>query len=509
MNFDINKKKSNKKRIVFLALTLIMFLGVSLAAIYFVYVFNDERDNELLTGLISINFTEGSEIINLENQVPVIDEIGLENTPYTFTVKNTSAIPINVRIQLVPESDNTINLAAVRYAFYKDDKLIKIGNVDTKNNNTIYLLDNFEQGAIINGKLVFWVDYYYENPGEKFSAKIKVTGESFDIIYEETATDIIKTKLGTGGLVAVNQDGNLYDGTGEIREYRYSGTTVNNYVYFNCKDTDGTYNYGDTNYDYANNCEIWRIVGIFDDDGQEKIKLVKNEILTADVLSESYVIDGTTYTIANGSMNNTVYWNSELIGTNYSDWKTAGLQYYLNTESDEAETSNAGYLSFLSSSTKRLLSNATYYLGNVSPSKNTSEMYLEERDENNIWTGNQATWLGLVGLLYPSDYGYSYDSESWTTNINTVETSNSWMYNRFNESTVEGVWFLSPSSELSLNVIEFEMRYDNAMYSETPNPDMSDFNFAGNEVYPTVHLTPAAKLLKGTGTDTDPYVFIK
>ena len=195
MDFDINKKKSNKKRIVFLALTLIMFLGVSLAAIYFVYVFNDERDNELLTGLISINFTEGSEIINLENQVPVIDEIGLENTPYTFTVKNTSIVPINVRIGLDPQSDNTIPLSAVRYAFYIDDELIEIGNIDSKNNNTIYLVNNFQSGSSLNGKLIFWVDYYYENSGEKFSAKIKVTGESFDVIAPELGSDKFKKAI--------------------------------------------------------------------------------------------------------------------------------------------------------------------------------------------------------------------------------------------------------------------------------------------------------------------------
>ena len=183
MEANLNKK-NYKKRIILALLTLIMFTGVSLAAVYFVNVFNDKRENELVTGLISIDFTEGSEIINLENQVPVIDEIGLQNTPYSFTVTNTSAIPINLRLQLESESDNTINLGAVRYAFYIDDELIEIGNVDTKNDNTIYLVNNFKSHGKLNGKLIFWIDYYYENPGEKFSARIKATGESFDIIYK-------------------------------------------------------------------------------------------------------------------------------------------------------------------------------------------------------------------------------------------------------------------------------------------------------------------------------------
>ena len=177
------RRKGTKKRVILLFLTLVMFLGVSLAATYFVNVFNDERENELATGLVSIDFTEGSEVVNLENQIPVIDEVGLQNTPYLFTVKNTSDVPINVKIQLVPQSDNTINLAAVRYAFYIDNELIEIGNIDAQNENLIYLLNNFNANGTINGKLVFWVDYYYENSGERFSAKIKVTGESFDTIY--------------------------------------------------------------------------------------------------------------------------------------------------------------------------------------------------------------------------------------------------------------------------------------------------------------------------------------
>ena len=110
-------RNNNKKKLFFLVLTIVMCLGITLGAIYFIYTFRDTRENTLESGLVSINYTEGSENVEINNAVPVIDEVGLTNTPYTFTVQNTSAVPINAMIQIVPNENNTIRLGAVRYAF--------------------------------------------------------------------------------------------------------------------------------------------------------------------------------------------------------------------------------------------------------------------------------------------------------------------------------------------------------------------------------------------------------
>ena len=37
----------------------------------------------------------------------------------------------------------------------------------------------------------------------------------------------------------------------------------------------------------------------------------------------------------------------------------------------------------------------------------------------NVWYGNQTTWQGLVGLLYPSDILYSMISLYWSTELNS------------------------------------------------------------------------------------------
>ncbi|MBQ8472651.1 MAG: hypothetical protein IJ501_04030 [Bacilli bacterium] len=516
---DIKLKNNNKKKIIFLVLTIIMCLGVSLGAVYFIYLYNDERENTLETGLISIAYTEGSESIVLENQVPVIDDIGLTNTPYEFTVQNTSKVPINVKFQIIPENNNQIPLGAVRYGLYINDELMEKDNLGKSDDNTFYILENFEVGATIQAKLVFWVDYYYETPGETFSAKIKVTGESFDVIVEEVGTDTLKKKLGTGGLVAINSDGDLYDATDTtetIREYRYSGLTVDNYAYFNCQDTDGTYAYGDLNYDYKNNCELWRIIGIFNDNGEDKIKLVRNTTLTADELPESYLINGTTYTIENSTTSSSAYWNYVPSGTypstNKNDWTTAGLQYYLNTEKDETDTSdgtttaNAGYLSLLTNEAKEMISPTTYYLGNVDYNVSTVKLsYNQERDETRLWSGNQASWDGLIGLMYPSDYGYSASDLYWETYMygwdsaeedGVYARSTSWLYQTANHSSSE--WLLSPSSNSSGRAVGWY----SAGYV------YSYFTSSSYGARPVLNLKSQAKVIDGVGTEEEPFVFV-
>lgn len=74
--------------------------------------------------------------------------------------------------------------------------------------------------------------------------------------------------------------------------YRGSIDNVKNKVFFNCKDEYiidlKTIEYGDEAYVYEDNCEVWRIIGVFDtkssDNPNEKsvprIKIVRDEILS-------------------------------------------------------------------------------------------------------------------------------------------------------------------------------------------------------------------------------------
>ena len=335
-------KENNKKKMFFMFLTMFMFLGISLATLYFVYRYNDERENTIVSGLVDIDFQEKGASINLENTVPMTDEAGKKNDPYVFTVENISKIPVNLKIG-IEIGENTIDLSAIKYALYINNEEVKVDNLENLDNGNLYIKEQFEVGEKIEVKLVFWIDYYYEKPGGSFSGKIKVEGEQYDII-EETGVETIKNTIGQpGGVIGVTNDGtSTTEESNNIREYRYSGVDVNNYVTFNE--------------------EAWRIIGVFKDENNiEHLKIVRNEVLS-DIFPDNYKINNINYKIKGDNHN--AYWYNN--GDDKNDWTTAGIQYWLNTEEDETETvTNKGYLSYLNDISIKMIENNKYYLGSV------------------------------------------------------------------------------------------------------------------------------------------------
>ena len=65
-----------------------------------------------------------------------------------------------------------------------NDELLTKNNLGSLVDNTLYTYPNMAASETANCKLVFWVDYYYTESAKTFLAKVKVTGESIDIIVE-------------------------------------------------------------------------------------------------------------------------------------------------------------------------------------------------------------------------------------------------------------------------------------------------------------------------------------
>ncbi len=344
----------------------------------------------------------------------------------------------------------------------------------------------------------------------------KKTGPANDVVKGKVVSNVtdtctsFKTK---GGLVAINADGTLYqEGSGqEIREYRYVGPDVDNYIYFNCQ--DGKEQNGD-------NCEIWRILGIFkDESGAEHIKIVRNETLKGDMMPSKFSAEnGTEYRIRYSSSEN-AYWNYPTSGTRNNDWATGGLQYWLNAGSDkETSQPSDGYMSYLSKNAKSMIEETKYYLGTVTIDSlniidTSKEAYANERDvesciENTgkdksesgckVWASNQATWNGNIALMYPSDYGYTANSCNWNTTLYRYDTSSikstSWL-NSANHSTEE--WLLSPSSHDSASAVAVWLAA-----GSVKNNGVSNNGFG---VRPSLNLISGVTIVNGEGTVDEPY----
>ena len=194
----------------------------------------------------------------------------------------------------LPILDTGLKDESFRYELYKGTTKVKEGNFSdsyltsntvtcTKNNtNHIVLLTN---ESISTSKtsytLYIWIDgANYTNPNtmmnKTFSFKLHADGEGA-IMKGPTAAEYItnlytntekitltnnSVKYNTAPTVSLMNDrlgGTTEDLNGG--NIRYYGASPNNYIYFNCEA------YPDTN------CEIWRIIGVFDG----KLKLIKNE----------------------------------------------------------------------------------------------------------------------------------------------------------------------------------------------------------------------------------------
>ena len=271
--------------------------------------------------------------------------------------------------------------------------------------------------------------------------------------------DTLKKTLGQqGGIIGVTTDNTKVTvDSDNIREYRYSGLDVNNYVYFNCSDS--------TNEQNNTNCETWRIIGIFkDDNGNENIKIVRNTTSTTMKWDSSSSCTSSNYNNCNQS------WTSS----------TAAIRTYLNES----------YLTSLTSKAQNMIEEAKWYLGGVTYDATSVDLYTQER--------NGSTWPGKIALMYPSDYGYSVDDSYWKTatgygNFTSAIVGTGWLYKTTNHSSNE--WFFSPSAD-NTNGVAYWLS----------DGDIGDFSTSANgSVRPTIYLKSDVKITGGNGSSEQPY----
>ena len=303
------------------------------------------------------------------------------------------------------------------------------------------------------------------------------------------ATDSQKAEMWTFSHDATEQ-------TEATTDYRYIGSSPNNYITYND--------------------EVWRIIGVFDG----RIKIIRNDSL--------------------GNM----YWDYKKtrVGSSKSnygsnDWSDSQLMYMLNPTSYKLKyvyslTGNkiydgsgniiyqlgckpasiaSGATSYscttntwaLNSTALSQISEITYYLGgrkydSTKHYGTTEEVYTWERGTT-VYSGRPTNWTGLVGLMYPSDYAYTFANgvdDTCYSDINNCSSgtpSSSWLY-----KSGTSQWTVSPYSSSTFFVFDVRSA-GNVVNSHAYN---------GYGVRPVVYLSSDIKL-DGTGTSSNPYVIVE
>ena len=149
---------------------------------------------------------------------------------------------------------------------------------------------------------------------------------------------------------------------------------------------------------------------------------------------------------------------------------------------------------------RNMIQNVTWFLRGHSSSDATAEsFYNYERTTGTVYSGWPTEEEGNIGLMYPSDYGYSVLASSCarTTNLGSYDSSTcagqSWLYKTGYE------WTITPSS--SNSEYAFSLDYYGSLNS------ISNVH-SGHSVRPVLYLSSSVYKITGDGTISNPYIIL-
>ncbi len=503
----MEETNNKKKKVITIVISIIIILILALAISYAYFSTQLSGSDQIVkVGKLELVLDETSEGITLDNAVGISDSKGLSTDGSTFELRNNGNKAVDYTIYL---DDNTIGETDTRI----DDKYLKYNlnknGADTgatfhtrigANPNRVLDSGTIEGGGTNKYSLNLWitdeVDGNYS--GQVFSGKLRI-----EVSQERPlAVDTILAKANPEDLdynsATSEQQKEMWtfthpatEQTEALTDYRYIGAAPNNYVTFNN--------------------ETWRIIGVFTvDDGrgnlEQRLKIIRNSSLeiyswdnkdtstgAADDWGKNNWTDARlNYLLNEGHENESVggslYWNSKS-GTCYKSQNNA--------------TTNCDFTSTgLKEEAKSMIGDALWYLGGASNSNyvlTADNFYLSERGTT-VRSGRDTSWVGKVGLIYPSDYGYatsggtttdrnmclSKELLSWVSNDCT---DNNWLRNNNNQYTI------TPSSQSSNQTVVI-----------FANGQVLFFNASYNRhVFPTVFLKSTIKIIDGDGSISNPY----
>ena len=406
INKLFNTKVSTSYMFILFGVSALMLAG------YFSYAWftvQGVQQYSVVTGTLNGTVVIGSNSVTINGSGVITYTPSTDSDTITITVTNTNDRTVKNSIYYYNLSDSSIEIGYTsdsptiptvtgvsveqgKTLTYKikingsKGKAIKIGSSMGLNNSNLTLPSGTTAFSLLS------------EPSAAETLVAKANPEDLDY---NTATDDQKNQMWTFTQEVTEQ-------LGATTDYRYIGANPNNYVKFND--------------------ELWRIIGVFDvDDGtgkiEKRLKIIRNESIgkypwdnkdTTTGAEEDYGKNNwpdarLNYLLNDGHESETyggsLYWNRKS-GTCYASLSNA------TTSCDFTSTG-------LTDSAKEMIGDAKWYLGgtaNYNSSTNglASHWYKYERGTT-VYSGRSTNWIGKVGLIYPSDYGYATSGNSSTT----------------------------------------------------------------------------------------------
>ena len=473
----------NKKIIIITIISLIVLTGIYL--LYNTYALTTKTTNN--GDYYTINLTD-SNIVSLAAN---------EEKTVICQINNTNNGTVSYGVAY-----NNSNIEVKVYSDSKDKVTGTIGANDNK-----YVKLHLKNKTSSNTTVEITAVMGYENGGDLIvpSDSTLVTGTykkpvNFvkHIINLYTSSD--KSSI-TNNSIPYQYDTThnlMQDTAGNIRYY---GASPKNYVYFNCDSYPST------------NCELWRIIGVFDG----KIKLMRNEIIG------SYSWDTSASSVNSGYGVNE--WSQadlmKLLNPGHESESVGGSLYYnsksktcYNGNNNATTSCNFTNTGIKNDTTRNMIAETTWNLGGWDTSNIYSNvMYEKERGTTVISNPSDGitrttTWTGKIALAYPSDYGFATDLSKCSQTLSNYDSStdsyacrnNDWMYSIITNSGSGYGWLLTPSS--SDAYVAFNVNSDGYVGSHN---DVINYVYIEYGVAPVLYLGSDQDIVAGDGSQSNPY----
>ena len=501
MSTKKNIKEIMSKRYIQIGILIVLISLVGLASTYAWFTWKSSSNTNVtlsIGNLADVTFTSGPDI-NISNLAPVYNYTDGVST--TFVMKNNSTTNnLNYEIKLdVTSISNELKSESFKYTLLKDNKVVQTGNLKNAVNGKTLTLNTglLAKGSTSNYKLYFWIDGNIENSSSMMNKSLvgmidvgEKTTYINNLYNNSTKTPVVNNSI----TYQYDTKNNLMQDTaGNIRYY---GASPNNYVYFNCDSYPST------------NCELWRIIGVFDD----KIKLMRNEIIG------SYSWDTSAPSINSGYGVNE--WSQadimKLLNPDHESESVGGSLYY-NSKSgtcynnSKYATTSCNFTStgIKNDTTRNMIAETTWNLGGWNSTNIFSNvMYEKERGTTTVSNPSDGitratTWTGKIALPYPSDYGYATDLSKCSQTLVNYDSntdsyacrSNDWMYSIFKTNSYN--WLLTSHSG-----------YANTAFYVPSTGSVSYGNYRvsyARGVAPVLYLGSDQDIVAGDGSQSNPY----
>ena len=454
-----------KKNVMFVGVSicLLILLGIGLSYSMWNMRVSQDTDNVIsTTDCFDITLANQSNTINLDNAYPITDTKGKTLTPFTFSIKNVCDMAVAYTVSLESLKGTTLASDYLKVMVNSNEPQLLNGLSTTDVVNTTSIESRvLDTGTLFKNNtkeysIRLWIDYNttlddLNNETKALKSKIIIKGVPSN---EKGPVNSYIANLATKDTVNLATDD-------ADKNVRYIGANPNNYVYFNCSD-------------YANptadTCELWRIIGVF------------NNVTKADGSKENLV-----KIIRDESIGNIV-WNNNYV----NDWSTATLQQNLN--------SGTYYTTTLKNDTTRnAIEEVVWNLGGSSTYNDvTPSMFYERERGTTVWTGK-------IGLMYPSDYGYA-TSGGTTKDRAACLAKELWNWHSSDFSDCKGNDYLYNSSLSQWTLAPYSANARYVFYVRSDGLVLPGGNAANTDaVRPALFLKSNTMVKSGTGEKNDPY----